>query len=636
MRKNNLLLAAIGIVVMTSCTNEEYVGESQATSQVKKNEAIVFSGGASSLTRADLYGSDAATKLGKKFVVYGTKHIDAAEAATDANDAVVFNNFQVAWKASTAGTTESNSSDWEYVGLQAYDAKPEQQAIKYWDYNADNGHTFYAFSYHRSNDVAGITYPANKTDDDVYVEKVTSDATTLYNKGYSVTIKPAATLNNLYFSDRVEVPETKYDNTVSFTFRNIGAKVRVGFYETIPGYTVTIDKFYIDEDASAAVTDFKEMNVGKNNGFYASLQNVKTSVNQTLNVTYYGETTATQVINRPKLSNPTADYGYYLKLGGGSGIIGKTLKTSAADPTWVAGKTADNYYIPVFPFEDNTNPMLLKLDFTLTAEDGSPDVIHVKGARAIVPTQYVQWKSNFAYTYLFKISDKTNGTTGEVDANNDPLDPTGLKAITFDAIVVDVAEELQQTITSVSTRSITTYAEGAIANEYKAGKPIYVAITTKSTGGVITPSAIGEAAKNAQIYKLSKAASEAEVFAALTGSPIAGLTLTPVDPAATIESTVPLVDGTNPPIANVKFTPSEAATYAYIYTNAKYVAPTYAIQSEGTYDSSKTYYMLSGSGAYYAVSVPNEAAFNENKTKLYLQTAAGTAGEYDVKVIKVQ
>jgi len=45
--------------------------------------------------------------------------------------------------------------------------------------------------------------------------------------------------------------------------------------------------------------------------------------------------------------------------------------------------------------------------------------------------------------------------------------------------------------------------------------------------------------------------------------------------------------------------------------------------------------MLSGSGAYYPVSVTTEAAFNENKSKLYLQTAAGTPGVYDVKIIKV-
>ena len=652
MRKISIFLAAI-VVGMTfaSCANDDFMGESSGTtSQTKKEAPIVFSGGASSLTRADLYGSAAATKLGNKFVVYGIKHANAeTEAAT--NDAIVFNNFQVEYAANTAGKTESNSSDWEYVGKQSYDAQPQSQGIKYWDYDANEGYTFYAFSYHKdapTDEAPGLSYPANSGKDDVSVVKTTSDATSLYNKGYAVTVKPAATLNNLYFSDRVPVAETNYDKTVTFTFRNIGSKVRVGFYETIPGYDVFIDIFYTDEDAdpdaepsaTAPITSFAAMKDAKTNGFYAALQNVKTSVNQTLNVTYYGETTATQVINRPKLTNPTAGYNYSLKLGNGSGIIGKTLATDAASPTWVAGKTADNFYIPVFPFETNTTPMLVKLDFTMTANDGSNDTIHVKGARAIVPAEYVKWKSNFAYTYIFKISDKTNGTTGKVDVNGDPEDPEGLKAITFDAIVVDVTDERQETITTFSTNSITTYAEGAIADEYKTGKPIYVAVSDQTTHNVITPSGIGDTDGKAQVYKLSKAVSEAEVLAFLTGSPIDGLTLTALStPAASVETTIPLVDGTNPAIANVKFTPSASGYYVYVYTTHKYVAPTYTIQTNGTYDSTKTYYLRSGAAepyVYFAVPVPTEAAFDDNKTQLYLQTSAGTAGEYDVKVIKVE
>ena len=66
------------------------------------------------------------------------------------------------------------------------------------------------------------------------------------------------------------------------------------------------------------------------------------------------------------------------------------------------------------------------------------------------------------------------------------------------------------------------------------------------------------------------------------------------------------------------------------------MAPTYAVQTSGTYDSSNTYYMLSGSGAYFAVPVTTEAAFDANKSNLYLQTTSGTPGVYDVKVIKVQ
>lgn len=631
MKKFYFILAAAASVALASCTNDELVGNSPGTEKPSTNGVIAFGGLAPAMTRADLYGSAAATKLGNKFVVYGTKHA-AAEEKTAANDAVVFNNFQVEYSASTAGTTPSNSSDWEYVGKQAYDATPTAQGIKYWDYSAAAGYTFYAFS------SSNISYPASGSDL-VSVTKVTADAAdpgSLYNKGYQVTVKNGANLNNLYFSDRVPVAKGDYDKTVEFTFRNIGAKVRFGFYETIPGYTVKIDNFYIDDDAAAVVTTFPAMNVAKTDGFYASLQNVKNptaETSQTLNVTYYSETNATQVINRPKVTNPTAGYNYSLKLGDGTAIIDQTLATSASSPTWVAGVAGDNYYTPVFPFEGNSNPLLLKLDFTMTADDGSNDVIHVRGARAVVPAQYVQWKSNFAYTYIFKISDKSNGTTGTVDVNGDPTDPEGLKPITFDAIVVDVTEELQQTITSVSSNSITTYADGAITNEYTASKPIYVSISNTSTGAVITPTGLGDTDGKAQIYKLNKAATEAEVLAQKTGSPM-GITFTPE--TTTLGTTVPLVDGTTPSISNVYFTPSAADTYyAYVYTTTAYVAPTYEVQTSGTYDSSKTYYMQSGSGAFFTVTVPSEEAFNANKSVLYRQTNAGTAGVYDVKIIKV-
>ena len=621
MKKFFSILSALVLVTLFGCTNDEIVGNNTSVNP-KDAGAIAFSGGSSMITRTTSYGATAAAKLGNTFVVYGTKHV-TAEDKTATNDAVVFNNFQIKWTSASAGSNESNASDWGYIGLQAYDNTPSKQGIKYWDYSATNGHTFYAFS---SSD---ISYPKNEANDKVLVSKTTSDETSLYNKGYAVTIKNGASLNNLYFSDRVPVAKADYDKTVNFTFRNVATLLRVGFYETIPGYKVQIDKFYIDDDATAAVTSFAAMKDAKTDGFYASLQNVKGSTDQTVNVTYYDNSDPT-IENRAKLTNPTGGYNYALKLGSGASIIGTDLGTSASSPTWV-----NSEYTSVFPFEDNTNPLLLKLDFTMYAEDGSPDVIHVRGARAVVPAQYIKWKSNFAYTYIFKISDKTNGTTGNVDANDDPTDPEGLMPITFDAIVYDVTEEQQQTISSVSSNSITTYAEGAIVNEYTATKPIYVVASNSTTGAVITPTGLGDTDGKAQVYKLSKAATEAEVFAQLTGSPI-GLTMEAE--TATLETTIPLADGSTPAISNVKFTPATAGTYAYVYTTTKYVAPTYVNQSAGTYDSSKTYYMKTANNVYYAVTVANAAAFNEHKAQLYIidSTAPGTPGKYDVKVIKVQ
>lgn len=622
MKKFFSILSALVLVTLFGCTNDEIVGNNTSVNP-KGAGAIAFSGGSSMITRTTSYGATAAAKLGNTFVVYGTKHV-TAEDKTATNDAIVFNNFQIKWTSASAGSNESNASDWGYIGLQAYDNTPSNQGIKYWDYSATNGHTFYAFS---SSD---ISYPKNEVNDKVLVSKTTSDETSLYNKGYAVTIKNGASLNNLYFSDRVPVAKADYDKTVNFTFRNVATLLRVGFYETIPGYKVQIDRFYIDDDATAAVTSFAAMKDAKTDGFYASLQNVKGSTDQTVNVTYYDNSDPT-IENRAKLTNPTGGYNYALKLGNASSIIDKELSTTAASPTWV-----NSEYTSVFPFEANTNPLLMKLDFTMYAEDGSPDVIHVRGARAVVPAEYMKWKSNFAYTYIFKISDKTNGTTGSVDANDDPTDPEGLKPITFDAITCDLTEEVQQTISSVSSNSITTYAEGAVANEYTASKPIYVVISNSSTGAVITPTGLGDTAGKAQVYKLNKPASESEVFAQLTGSSM-GITMTAE--TTTLETTVPMADGSTPAISNVKFTPSAADTYyAYVYTTTKYVAPTYLNQSAGTYDSSKTYYMKTDNNVYYAVAVTSAAAFADHKAQLYVidPDHAGTPGVYDVKVIKVQ
>ena len=624
MKKNLFLLAAMAIVAFASCTSDGIAGSpTDISTEEGVSPAIVFSGGSSAITRASLYGSDAASKLGGKFVVYGTKHSTAEDMAAG-NDLVVFNNFQVEYAASSAGLTGSNSSDWEYVGKQAYDATPTSQGIKYWDYSATAGHTFYAFS------SPDITYPQDATNDKVVVTKVTADETSLYNKGYQVTVKTDADLQKLYFSDRLPVAVSAYDKTVTFNFRNLASMVRFGFYETIPGYTVKIDRVYVDDDADAPVTTFAAMKDSKSDGFYASLQHVKRTADQTLNVTYYDNTDAT-IENTPKVSNPAAGYDYTLKIGDGTGLFNTELGTTSSAPTWAV---AGGAYTTVYPFDGNTNPLLLKLDFTMTAEDGSNDVIRVRGARAIIPAEYVKWKGNSAYTYIFKISDKTNGTTGAVDENGDPTDPEGLKPITFNAVTVDVTEEKQETISSVSTNSITTYAQGAIADEYTADSPIYTVISNASTGAVITPTALGDAAGEAQVYKLNKAATEAEVFAQLTGSPM-GITMTAE--TTTRETTVPLVGGSTATISNVKFTPSAAATYyAYVYTTTAYVAPTYEVQTSGTYDSSATYYMQSGSGAYFAVPVTNATSFDANKTKLYLQTAAGTPGVYDIKIIKVQ
>lgn len=639
MKKSYLFLATAAILSFASCTSNEYLGDGDPNAQVIDDGAIRFGFDFQNATRGgDKVGSDAALTLQNQFIVYGTKHA-SAETGAATNDKTVFTNYVVEYEANTAGTHISNTNNWEYVGKTAYaDSKVSpaitgSQDIKYWDYSAAQGYTFY-----------GIASKSDIGNGYVKVTKTTA-GTTVYDKGYSVELTKDANLDNLFVADRKPVAKGEFGKPVTLTFRNFGARVRVGFYETIPGYKVTINNFYAEDAAASPITTFANMTNDKTT-FTAALQNISktpmvgtTASTNTMTVSYYDNTDAS-IENHVKLTASTVDYDYNLVLGGG--VVNTALSTSAASPTW--DKTS-GAYTTVYPFEANANPMLIKIDYTLTAEDVTTgaETIEVKGANVVVPTQYVQWKSNFAYTYIFKIAPNTNGTTdGTVQ---------GLYPITFDAVVVNVADDkTQETITTFEDYSITTYANGSKVttnNEYKAGEDIYVVKTNNSTGAVVAPSAIGTAAGNAQVYVATTtgdAISEATVKARLTGSPN-GITLeatTGGEVASLVsDGKVPAADGTNYSFtANgvVKFKPSPfaAATYVIVYTRTAYVAPTYAAAASSW--SSGTYYFKNTVGTvdyYYPAEGINEANFSTYQGSLYTQTAAGTAGEYDIKVIKV-
>jgi hypothetical protein len=67
----------------------------------------------------------------------------------------------------------------------------------------------------------------------------------------------------------------------------------------------------------------------------------------------------------------------------------------------------------------------------------------VKGANATIPAEQTKWESNKIYTYIFNISANTNGSTGGSS--------TGLKPITFEAIVTDIAGNQHETEIKDST-----------------------------------------------------------------------------------------------------------------------------------------------------------------------------------------
>ena len=178
---------------------------------------------------------------------------------------------------------------------------------------------------------------------------------------------------------------------------------------------------------------------------------------------------------------------------------GTELSTDIQRPTY---DTDGGNYTLFMPQADNDKTLSLKVDYTLTSLDGSNEEIHVKGATAVIPAKYLCWRPNYAYTYLFKISDNTNGSTGGDD------DPAGLYPITFDASVVETETGNVEYISAMGTATITTFAvKGNLYQhdkaDYENGSDLYATVVEKDKSTVTLGTG------NTKVYKLKPAGADA-------------------------------------------------------------------------------------------------------------------------------
>ena len=479
MKKYLFFATAVAAMMLAGCSNDDFIADtSPVVNPEEADVPILFSSNKGNITRAnDITGAAAAELLGNKFVVSGYKGTSTKSAGN-----IVFDNYLVTYEANTAYTTESNTHNWEYVGKgrikHAIDNGITNQTIKYWDYTQTQ-YDFIAWS----TGLKTAIYEGEPIDGQVLVSAINpSQAETA-----AFTMKgKAADLEGCYVADIVTMPKSKFGETVTLRFRSLGSKVRIGIYETVPGYSVRDVKFYsaaASNDATAATPRlfttvagdiFTE---GTYTIFYPTVDHPDDADNNQAHISFEGTSAQTTLVNFGPLNLTIAEDG---EKTADNVFIGRTSNTAS-----MAGEAEGNYYTQYLPNERGTN-LNLRVDYTLESTDGSGEVINVRGATAQVPLIYAQWKAGYAYTYLFKISDRTNGHTGVYDPTKPDdttinSDPAGLYPITFDAVVVNSEEDnKQETITTVSTPSITTYQKGSNVvndNEYQASVgDIYVTV----------------------------------------------------------------------------------------------------------------------------------------------------------------
>lgn len=303
------------------------------------------------------------------------------------------------------------SSDYTYAGndgfysadQSAYMSNIANQFLRFWDKDAATT-SFYAYAPY-INGANTATYD-NST-------KLLTIPDGVLEDGYDDASKYE------YMYAATTVNKSAYGDDVVLSFKRLNAKVNIKFYETIEGYSVKIIDLgngKNDVQAAAAIKSGSTYSAGtyyQKSGF--SIDFSSSITDPTIN--QFSGTTANNT--RPLVfAEPAADE------------IGTTKEAASAS-------TTTYYAIP----KKNDTGFTFHVSYVLTSTTG--EKITVRNATVHVPADKCKWTPNTAYTYIFKITKNSNGST---DPDQDPtIDPTSpdvddemaLYPIVFDGVKVE-------------------------------------------------------------------------------------------------------------------------------------------------------------------------------------------------------
>ncbi|MGN0061299.1 MAG: hypothetical protein ACI382_02925 [Alloprevotella sp.] len=362
----------------------------------------------------------------------------------------------------------------EYFGTYAgqaltrfYQSNNKKQFLKYWDKSAT--HTcFYAYAPYVGTETstARVTYvdgvAQQATGSDTYVLNI-PDGTLV--AGYDDPTK----YEFMYASKKVAAAD--YGHDVSLDFKRLVAKVNIKFWEDVPGYSVRIIDLKQDEyegvqatpaiykDSDSPAQTYKPY--GYRAGKYYTKNGVKikfedgvekhilqyqgTTADNTAPLKFAVPTESAIGTNRYQAAKSATDY-YAIPKGTSTRVL-KTTKDGGGNVTGYEDFPADP---STDTWGNSADADLAKTGFTfhvsyeLTAEDTGERIV-VKNATVHVPYNYCNWKENTHYTYIFKITKNSNGST-DTDPTIDPTDPDvptdqALYPIVFDNCTVQDWDE---------------------------------------------------------------------------------------------------------------------------------------------------------------------------------------------------
>ncbi|SDN59839.1 Fimbrillin-like [Prevotella communis] len=431
MMKKVTIFAAIAMT-MIGCSSDELVNNS-----TENNEApIAFSVEKKNISRAvQNLESLGHYNFGVWAYKYGTslttqKVMDNYLVGYSDGKGKGYSNANVTTWAETIGTQDDHKSPWfyEYLGTaeyqntdatkgylatqSAYMSANANQYLRYWDlaYTTTN---FYAYAPYRS---AGVTF-------DETTKKVTV-AHGAQTAGYD------ASLNEFMYAGNTSTNADLKD--VKLTFKHLGAQVNLRFYEDVRGYKVQI--IDVTTDGTGIQATPATATEAANGASTTTTTKYYTTCGATID--FSNVTSPTATVNFPTEAQQTHDNLKFTIPGNGNGLtsypVTATGKTYNVIPEVVATGSTQTYAVSPTVYYPVAQPTTSEVGFTfhvsykLIAEDNGEEIT-VNDARVYVPAKsgsefIAAWQPNTKYTYTFKI---TKDSTGSTDPNTpDVDDPT--------------------------------------------------------------------------------------------------------------------------------------------------------------------------------------------------------------------
>ena len=443
MMKKVTIFAAIAMT-MVGCSSDELVNNSTENTEAP----IAFSVEKKNISR----GTQNLEKLGHyNFGVWAYKYgtslatqqvMDNYLVGYSDGNGVGYSNANATTWASTIGDQKDHKSPWfyEYLGKEEYQntdaskgylasqtaymsANPHQY-LRYWDLKYTNTN-FYAYAPYRA---TGVTFDEN-------AKKITV-ANTAQVAGYD-----DPSLQEFMYAGAQATNAALED--VKLTFKHLGAQVNLRFYEDVRGYKVQIIDVTDAKSGIQATPATKSGDTYTKADYYTSCGATIDFTNISTPAASVNHTDAEHTQNNLKFTVPGKDNGlteYPSKSNPKYYVIPEAATTGtqsyAVSPT---------VYYPVAQPKGSEVGFTFHVSYKLIAEDNGEEIT-VHNARVYVPAKngsefIAAWQPNTKYTYTFKITKDSKGTTDpdttiDITKPDVPATPT-VYPIVFDGATVE-------------------------------------------------------------------------------------------------------------------------------------------------------------------------------------------------------